>query len=276
MSIQAVAAVLDTDVGEVAAKMLLVCIANAHNTTSGACHPSLERLATESGMSRTSVKRWLRWLEENKYLRVEERRDGTGRQQSHSYILTLSEGANLNPSPQNVEEESNLASREATRGPGEGANCEPPLKGREEIPTTPQPPLSGGLSFAALLKEWPTEHQGNLENSEGAFDRLSATAKQRCIEAAPLAVTVMGRRRDARFPALVRYIREGIFNDFHNAPPADEDGRFVIKPGMAEWSPWLGWIRSKHGERGVESIVKLGYFLTDQRWPEGHSQKTAA
>ncbi len=274
MSIQAVASVLEADVGHVSAKMLLVCIANAHNTTSGACHPSLERLASESGMSRSSVKRWLRWLEENKYLRVLERRDDTGRQQSHTYVLTLEEGSKLNPSAQDVEEESTVNPREASGEPEEGSNCEPPLKGREEVSRTPQPPLAGGLSFASLWEVWPDEHRGNADNAEGAWNNLAGAAKVRCLAAAPLAVSAFARRKD-RFPALVRFIRERTFEEFHEAPDIDGEGAFIVKPGTPEWPLWMGWVRSKHGERGVDSIVKLGYFLTQKRWPEGH-QKAAA
>jgi DNA-binding MarR family transcriptional regulator len=127
MSIQAVAAVLESDVGEVAAKMLLVCIANAHNTGTGVCCPSIDRLAKESGMSRSSVKRWLRWLEAEGFIEVTESRDTNARQRPNNYrIIATSRGAKLNPLPE-IE-------------PGEGSsseplgwfNCEPALKEPEE------------------------------------------------------------------------------------------------------------------------------------------------
>lgn len=127
MSIQAVAAVLESDVGEVAAKMLLVCIANAHNTGTGVCCPSIDRLAKESGMSRSSVKRWLRWLEEEGFIEVEENRDQTARQLSNSYrIVSTSRGSKLTPLPENEPGEG------ASSEPPEGSNCEPPLKEPEE------------------------------------------------------------------------------------------------------------------------------------------------
>ena len=127
MSIQAVAAVLESDVGEVSAKMLLVCIANAHNTGTGLCCPSIDRLAKESGMSRSSVKRWLRWLEDEGYIAIEETRDKSARQLANNYrILSTSRGVNLAPLPQNEPGEG------ASSEPPEGFNCEPPLKEPEE------------------------------------------------------------------------------------------------------------------------------------------------
>lgn len=274
MSIQAVASVLDTDVGEVSAKMLLVCIANAHNTTTGICCPSIDRLAAESGMSRSSVKRWLRWLAEHQFIEVIERRDTTGRQQAHDYRLTLGEGFKLTPSEQDVEEGSNLDHRESNAEPGEGVTVEPPLKKPEELPS-PQPPLAGGLSFASLWEVWPEEHRGVRENAEGAFGKLAFEDKAVALAAAPLAVKAMTRRK-TRFPALVRFIRERTFEDFHNGPEIDNDGDFIIKPGRPEWGPWLGWLRLKHGQRAVDDTVKRGYFLPGRRWPEGHENAKAA
>lgn len=127
MSIQAVASVLESDVGEVAAKMLLVCIANAHNTGTGVCCPSIERLAKESGMSRSSVKRWLRWLADEGFIEVQENRDPNARQLSNSYrIISTSRGSKLTPLPENEPGEGVNAE------PLGGANCEPPLKEPEE------------------------------------------------------------------------------------------------------------------------------------------------
>jgi DNA-binding transcriptional ArsR family regulator len=96
MSIQAVAFVLDTDVPEVAAKMLMVCLANAHNQETGLCCPSVSRLADESSMSRRSVQRWLKWLADEGYVEVVERSDN-GRQQANEYRINgFYRGAPLN------------------------------------------------------------------------------------------------------------------------------------------------------------------------------------
>lgn len=127
MSIQAVASVLESDVGEVAAKMLLVCIANAHNTGTGVCCPSIERLCKESGMSRSSVKRWLKWLVEEGFIEVEETHDKHARQLANNYrIVSTSRGSNLNPLPRNEPGEGPMLE------PLGGSTGEPPLKEPEE------------------------------------------------------------------------------------------------------------------------------------------------
>ena len=127
MSIQAVASVLESEVGEVAAKMLLVCIANAHNTGTGVCCPSIDRLAKESSMSRSSVKRWLRWLEDEGFIQVQENRDPNARQLANSYrIVATSRGSKLTPLPENEPGEGSNCE------PLGGSNCEPPLKEPEE------------------------------------------------------------------------------------------------------------------------------------------------
>jgi hypothetical protein len=123
MSIQAVASVLETEVGEVSAKMLLISLANAHNTGTGLCCPTIDRLVKETGMGRTTVKRWLAWLEAHKFIRIEQTFEANGRQQAHRYTLTLGEGSNLG----------GVQKREGSNSePHEGSNCGLPLKKPEE------------------------------------------------------------------------------------------------------------------------------------------------
>jgi hypothetical protein len=141
---------------------------------------------------------------------------------------------------------------------------------KKELTSTKEPPNppDGGLRFASLWEVWPADDRGNRDNAEGAWGKLSDASKRMAIDYAETAVGAV-RRRKGRIPALVRYIRERMFEEFDGAPPIDVDGRFEIKPGMPEWGPWLGWIREKHGQRGVDSIVKIGVFRTETRWPEG-------
>jgi hypothetical protein len=278
LSIQAIAAVLDTDVGESSAKMLLVSIANAHNHATGICCPSIDRLAAESSMSRSTVKRWLRWLEEHHFIEREERRDTTGRQQSYGFILTLSQGFILNPSqasdPQDVEGP-DLNPRGFTGEPGEGFTAEPPLKKPEEKPLTPQPPASGGLRFDQVWEVYPQEHRGNRDNAEGAYGRLSSRQRADLAAALPLALKAMSRRK-SRYPALAMFIRNRVFEDFIDGPDVDADGAFIVTPARPEWGPWLGFIRKKYGQRAVDDTVKRGFFLPDRRWPEGHELERQA
>lgn len=273
MSIQAIAAVIDCDVGEAAAKMLLVSIANAHNQTTGLCCPSIDRLAAESSMGRSTVKRWLKWLRDHGYIEIEERRDVSGRQQAHDFRLTLSKGSSLDPSPDDEPQdvvEPKLDQREVTGEPDEGSTAEPPLKEPEEKPISPQPPASGGQSFAWIWEGYPQEHRGNRENAEAAYRRLSAESAARLAGALPLAVRALSRRK-GRFPALVSFIRSEAFEDFVDAPDVDPDGCFIVKPGTAEWNEWLGWIRRKYGDKAVQRQVAIGFFLPERRWPEDYA-----
>lgn len=266
MSIQAVAAVLDTDVGEVAAKMLLVCIANAHNSSTGYCCPSIERLALESSMGRSTVKRWLHWLQRHRFLTIEERLDTTGRQQSHTYRLTLTEGSKLDPSPQDVVGP-DLDPRGSAGEPDEGSTVEPPLKKPEEQPESPQPP-KGGHSFASIWEKWPEANRGNRQNAEGAFAKLLGEDRDSAFNAVELTLKALNLRKE-RLPALVAYFRNRVFVEFDGAPDVDFDGHFVVKPGMPEWNEWMGHLRKQYGEHGVQSAVKRGSFLPKTRWPPG-------
>jgi hypothetical protein len=273
MSVQAITWALEQTVGSATGKVILLCLAN-YADKHGACFPGHKTIADECEVSVRTVAEWMAKLEEAGLIERSRRFRVNGSRTSDSIVLRLPW---LFPTT-STEPRAEIASGEKSASPhadGSVDHMQQVHPHNRKNNLSPQPPLSGGL-FATLVKEWPTEHLGNLENSEGAFEKLGMDAKRRCVEAAPLAVAAMSRRKDTRFPALVRYIRERIFEDYHDAPPIDAGGHFTVKPGMPEWSPWLGWIRSKHGERGVESIVKLGYFLTEQRWPDGHQQTKAA
>jgi len=180
MSIQAVAAVLESDVGEVAAKMLLVCIANAHNTGTGVCCPSIDRLAKESGMSRSSVKRWLRWLEEEGFIEVQETRDESARQLANSYrIIATSRGSKLTPLPESEPGEG------ATTEPLGGSNCEPPLKEPEE-----NRKKNGNASARDVLRkdfdhniwnEFPRNPNSDASAAFSAYVSLSPQERTACM-----------------------------------------------------------------------------------------------
>lgn len=179
MSIQAVAAVLECDVGEVAAKMLLVCIANSHNTATGMCCPSIDRLAKESGMSRSSVKRWLKWLVENGFLTVTETHDSSARQQSNSYTLhTTSSRSNLNPRPRGEPGEGSSSE------PHEGSTCEPPLKEPEEYRKKEREGARADLTqdFERYIwSEFPQNPSSNKAQALSAFKALTDGERVACL-----------------------------------------------------------------------------------------------
>jgi len=182
MSIQAVATVLETDVGEVAAKMLLICLANAHNTSTGLCCPTIERLAKESGMGRSTVKRWVRWLEANRYVQVIPTHSDSGRQQSHQYRLTLGEGSNLGPS-EGSKSDPVQSGLEPTTEPLGGSACEPPLKKPEEIPIPPKAPLPLYDEFEAVVEAWPKLTDNHRNEAWAEYGKLTVDEKAKCITA---------------------------------------------------------------------------------------------
>lgn len=184
MSIQAVAFVLDTHVPEVAAKMLLVCLANAHNQETGLCCPSVSRLAEESSMSRRSVQRWLKWLAENGLIEIVEKADSSGRQQANEYrIAGFARGAKLTPSPKG---------RGVTADAGEGDTADTlggvtvgtPLKEPEEYRKNEPERARECVSFDEVWEVFPRRKLTNRKDAQAAFDDLSDAEKVRLIIAA--------------------------------------------------------------------------------------------
>lgn len=179
MSIQAVAFVLDTHVPEVAAKMLLVCLANAHNQETGLCCPSVNRLADESSMSRRSVQRWLKWLADEGYVEVVERTDN-GRQQANEYrIVGFYRGAKLTPSTK---------SRGVTSDAGEGDTvdtlggdtADTPLKKPEEYRKKERERASARISFEVIWNGYPRRPMTNRSEAETEYGRLTDEETHRC------------------------------------------------------------------------------------------------
>lgn len=247
--------------------MLLICLANAHNTSTGLCCPSIDRLAKESGMGRSTVKRWLRWLQEHRYLQIEESFHDNGRQQAHTYRLTLGEGSNLDPAQIDPQPDSE---------PEEGSNCEPPLKEPEEKPEYSPPSPQGGegrKAFSRIWGSWPVDHlPDNIEYALKQFLKLSDVERAYAEEV----VDVYRRRCAVRgaHPRMIPYLKEKHFLDLVDAPEMDADGDFIITPKhRLEWSEWLGEIRKgktkEQAARAVDYHVKLGKIIVKTRWPDG-------
>lgn len=184
MSIQAVSFVLDSDVPEVAAKMLLVCLANAHNNETGLCCPSVNRLAEESNMSRRSVQRWIKWLDENGFVEVIEVTSSSGRQQSNSYRLVgFYRGAKLTPLPRMGGVTVDTGEGDTAVTP-EGVTCGTPLKEPEEYRKNEPERVSASELFELVWQVFPRRKLTNREEAVAAFLELSEAEQQRCHIAA--------------------------------------------------------------------------------------------
>ena len=183
MSIQAVSFVLDSDVPEVAAKMLLVCLANAHNNETGLCCPSVNRLAEESNMSRRSVQRWIKWLADNGFLEVIEVTSDSGRQQSNSYrIIGFHRGAKLTPLPR-------VGGATADTGEGDtvdtlgGDTAGTPLKEPEENQKKEREQADARVSFEEIEEAYPCRPMMNRSDALAAYNDLTDAETVRLLKA---------------------------------------------------------------------------------------------
>ena len=269
------------------AKIILWHLADCHNPIQG-CFPTQDYLADMAEVSRASVNRILAELEQAGIIRRELRLDPeTKRRLPTKYALAFEK--DFEP----LDVESHVTGRDMEN------SVEPCLKNEQthvsksavsmshssETLTsnrtskgtgkTPLPPEIGGLGFADLWKIWPDAHRGRQDNAQGAWNQLSKSNRKAAIELADTVITSLIRRK-RRIPALVAYLRKQMFAEFIDAPEIDTDGYFVIKPGIAEWSEWLGWARRTHGPAGVDRVVKQGYLRTKTRWPEPQPERVPA
>jgi len=82
-----------------AAKIVLYWLADHHNSETGACFPSLARLAEECEMGKASVIRHLNSLEESGLISRQQRHRENGSQSSTEYILHLDDPVSKRDSP---------------------------------------------------------------------------------------------------------------------------------------------------------------------------------
>lgn len=259
MSIQAMAWAMEQTAGGTIGKALLLVLAN-YADEAGSCFPGQQRLAEQLECTERSVREWLVKLERLGLIRREERRRPGGYRTSDRIFLSL---GGL-PEPASGENPSAEPGSDLT-----GRRFRPRIYQENRQSFSPQPPLAGGLEFAALWEAWPIGHRGHRENAEGTFSRLDAEERASATRAARFTLKVLGLRK-ARVPALVSYLRGKLFVEFDGAPPVDFDGHFVIRPGMAEWGPWLGDVRNTFGEEGVQRAIRPGFMARKTRWPPGH------
>lgn len=223
MSIQAVAFVLDTEVKEVAAKMLMVSLANAHNKDTGLCCPSIARLSAESSMSRRSVQRWLKWLAEQGFIQVIEKTDPTGRQQANEYrIVGYSKGAKMTPS---LPAKRSTDTPEGDKGDApEGVNCDAPLKEPEEY--RKNEPECERASFDETWDIYPQRPGANRTEARREHDRLSDAETVRL------------------YTAVQRFAQWHI--EDAAARNVSPESQLQFRPGMGKWIRTGAWVDALH------------------------------
>jgi hypothetical protein len=224
MSIQAVAFVLDTHVPEVAAKMLMVSLANAHNQTTGLCCPSVARLAAESSMSRRSVQRWLKWLVAQSFIEVVEKADASGRQQANEYrIVGFARGAKLTPSIKGKGGSSvTLVGDTADALVGDTVGV--PLKELEEYQKNELE--RERVTFDEVWEVFPKRPNPNRKEAQREFERLSEQEHGRLLTAA------------------TRFARWHIEDAEARGEPPETQLQF--RPGLGKWIRTGAWVEALH------------------------------
>lgn len=223
MSIQAVAFVLDTEVKEVAAKMLMVSLANAHNHTTGLCCPSVARLSFESGMSRRSVQRWLKWLDDQGLIEIIEKTDASGRQQANEYkIVGFSRGATVTPShkPKAIP----VTPEGVTGDAPEGVTGDAPLKEPEEYRKKERE--RERVTFDEVWEVFPKRPNPNRKEAQREFDQLSEDETPRLLTAAT---------RFARW-----HIEDA------QARGETPESQLQFRPGLGKWIRTGAWVEALH------------------------------
>lgn len=93
------------------AKLVLVCLADRHNQETGNCSPAIRRIATDAGISESSVKAALRQLKNARLIKVFQRTAKTGRgkpNMTNMYVLiggaitAPKRGRNLPPNREDI------------------------------------------------------------------------------------------------------------------------------------------------------------------------------
>lgn len=247
-------------------------ILGTHTNNNGWCEVNQRVIAEKCGRTRETINRTIRDLCEFGYLSKQEQRTKANGRTINLYQVLMDRPAKA---PHAVTPVTQTSQGYVTSEDHNGCDvATSQLNDPSSNEDPPNPPQAGGEGFAELRKAWPQDHWGNLDNAAGAFGKLSAADQASAVRNAPTAALAFTRRK-GRVPALAAYIRSRVFRDFDNGPEIDEQGSWRITPKRPEWSPWIGWVRQHHGQRGVDSIVKLGVFLAPTRWPEGHVEEAA-
>jgi hypothetical protein len=248
-------------------------ILGTHTNNNGWCEVNQRVIAEKCGRSRETINRTIRDLCEFGYLSKREQRTKANGRTINLYQVLMDRPARAQDAAPLVTPASQGAVTPEDHNGCDVATSQLNDPSSNEDP--PSPPQAGDQGFAELRKAWPQDHWGNLDNAGGAFAKLSGEDKSSAVRNAPAAALAFTRRK-GRVPALAAYIRSRVFRDFDGGPEIDAEGDWRITPSRPEWGPWLGWVRSKHGQRGVDSVVKRGFFLVPTRWPEGHLDQARA
>ena len=287
MSIQDVGWVLDQDIQNPGAKLVLVCIANHIHSRMDYAFPSIDNIALEASMSRRSVQRHIKWLEDQEYLVIERSFDGNSRQTSNRYRLNLdrcetqNRGDKLAPSPEQEENEilgggCQIDTEEGDTGDTLGGdNVVTPLIGKiTGINNSPLPPKAGGGAALAdgdwekLCEGWLLALGDSFERARRPWARLSMADQGLALKHA------RAFQQDKPKAHLTTYIRQKRWQSYEQAALKKQAGQFVfIEKGSPEWVAWCSHKRSAIFSSYNVEHRKEGCFQRS-RWPPGYEADT--
>lgn len=287
MSIQDVGWVLDQDIQNPGAKLVLVCIANHIHSRMDYAFPSIDNIALEASMSRRSVQRHIKWLEDQEYLVIERSFDGNSRQTSNRYRLNLdrcetqNRGDKLAPSPEQEENEipgggCQIDTEEGDTGDTLGGdNVVTPLIGKiTGINNSPLPPEAGGGAALAdgdwekLSEGWLLALGDSFERARRPWARLSMADQGLALKHAK------AFQQDKPKAHLTTYIRQKRWQSYEQAALKKQAAQFVfIEKGSPEWFAWCNHKRSAIFSSYNVEHRKEGCFQRS-RWPPGYEADT--
>jgi len=257
---------------------VLMVLADCHNPING-CFPSHDYIVRKTNLSERSVRDQLARLRDRGLIAWDEMRE-VGRRCVNRYQLSFEpdfQPANL-AGGDPAEPPANFAggatgkselSPPANRDASHRQNLPPNLV-REPV-TEPQRAHARVREedFSHFWDLWDSHHRpDNRETAQKLFLKLTLSQAARAVAQAPTFFRLMAARKKP--PRMIVYLKSKVFDDLDDGPEFDRDGDFIITPKRPEWSPWLGQIRNRHGEAGVQSYVRIGKILVKERWPDGH------
>jgi hypothetical protein len=97
MSYQAVTAAFNSPITDKRKLLALVALANHHIAKTGLCNPSQKQLASEARCDETTLRRYLRWFEQEGYITRKRCFNGKGHRTKDSYTLHFLEASETLP-----------------------------------------------------------------------------------------------------------------------------------------------------------------------------------
>lgn len=241
----------------------LLALADCHNPANG-CFPSQEYIASATNLSPRSVRDQLRKLRERGLIAWEAQRSD-GRQTSSRYSLAFEKDFRrqiLPPASGGNEQAEQAANIDQSRRQNLPPNLV--IENRKEN-RNPREGAGEGEEFSFFWEKWdPLHRPENRHYCLVLWQKLSPEAQRAAVEMYPTYVRLCALRK--RKLAMVTYLRDRLFAELVGAE-LDKDGDFIVRPGTQGWSEWLGEVRRRHGQPGVDSIVKFGKIVVKTRLP---------